>query len=315
MEYVQYEQSNASIPRWVMSLTQSNGLAVTSLVLGILAFLSNGAFLFTVFKQSSLRKMRLNFYLIPLSFIDMYTSIIYIVMGGLYLYLIDTDLDSLGGFALSLIIRFPAQFVSCTLIMLMSWDRYKVVSDPINQSIRHTTCPKIRLLVMILIATAAFALLLVTAFLFLDFFFFIIFLYDFVTIVGTGILNLKIIIVLRKRHELHRGNVSNRNFARQQQQVTIAVIINSFVFVSLVFIFDAFFFLPFFGQEFYPYPLIICTLLNSGLNPVIYNIFGSIYREAFLNTFPCLKTIALWLMSFKINNEPGIELNTINEQP
>lgn len=116
--------------------THLTNLSIITLILGPLGIITNSGFLFTVAKQRSLRKMPLVKYLVNLSCVDLFFSAACTIT-TIVTHLVGKDplLDRANWFNYMFHgVKFPFQIVCCILILLMTWDRYKAVSDPIKYS-------------------------------------------------------------------------------------------------------------------------------------------------------------------------------------
>lgn len=124
---------------------------------------------------------------------------------------------------------------------------------------------------------------------------------DLLTIFSTVFLSALICIQLGRLPELG----SSKRYAREQRNMTKMVVANTLVFCLFVLLLDicSCLFLSTTimfsddGIKIYLFLVFSLTLINSGINPVIYNTFGSVYRTAFLKTFPCFKFAGSWVIA------------------
>lgn len=115
--------------------------------------------------------------------------------------------------------------------------------------------------------------------------------------------------------DLDLGNDARRRHREQQRTLTKMVLVNSAVFFCFVLFHDVM--IPLLivlrqdGLHLYIYTFltVIPTLLNCGVNPIIYNIFGSRYREAFINIFPCCALLRLCRRRDKKSAHLDVEIN------
>lgn len=105
------------------------------------------------------------------------------------------------------------------------------------------------------------------------------------------------LMIYRMLGQLPSGSEeSHRLHLREQSNLTKMVIVNTGVFCFCLSLSDVFTCVYFNIQPknrfnysmHYITVTIVVTLLNSLMNPIVYNAFGSIYRQAFLDTYPCL---------------------------
>lgn len=117
---------------------------------------------------------------------------------------------------------------------------------------------------------------------------------DLSTLLATVILNGCIFKALRtSTGSITERSQFRRRFVKEQRNIAMMVIVNTVVFFCFV-LFNDFYHLYWyckFDFNVWLYISSICSLLNSLLNPIIYNIFGSTFRAAFFKSFPFIKRI------------------------
>ncbi|XP_071838583.1 uncharacterized protein [Apostichopus japonicus] len=279
-----------------------------SLILNLLAITTNVLFLITVKRHPMLRKSAMSIYLVALSVVDLITSFLILVCSIIQLIfkLSDPIVTSRSAVLLSLCWS-SLQYISLCLVILIAYERYKAICKPLEH-IGSVTNLKRRCCLTAIGIFVAFGVL------------FVVFLFssmellggvrslgkiceippssyifissDLITLLIVVILYTKIIKVFNENQNISDwDNIRKRNH-ELQRNLTIMVLVNSAVFIFLVLCQDIAIFLAITvkrddgGLSWEDYLLLIFfpSLLNSGINPVIYNIFGSRYRSALKST-------------------------------
>lgn len=310
-------------------------LSVSTLIFGLLGFISNFIFLITVAKHPKLRKTNLRILLVTLSVIDALISMCYIFISLRWLIDSSKYLITLHE-SLVLLFRFPFQFISCICITLVTTERYQAISNPMKYVNQATM--KVRSCYIFAITICAF-LIVCTCVVFM-----LVFLvhpkWEIITYCQSDLVHIQLqvlgspfhhemtvdtavkifsyvlvsseilaviisvtlsLMIYRKLGKLPNvGDESERLHIREQRNLTIMVFVNTAVFCICVILQDIFTCVYFnLGiddkgnvSKHYICFIAVVTLLNSLLNPLIYNMFGSIYRQAFVETFPFVRRFA-----------------------
>lgn len=312
-------------------------LTTTAVVFGIVALVSNSLFLFTVVKNPHLRQTPVRVYLVSLALIDTCVSVSYTSMALRWLF---DSVHNIYSFNVHLLlfIRFPFQLMSSLLIVLVTFERYRAICQPMahyNSTQKNAKyffwCCEVKSVIAVAVTGAVIALALffeywkpeehacledasVVAFVrrlptrmhvtisdsiyIINIFMAML---DFVTIITSVSLS---VMIYRKLGKVpKKGSVNGgKRYAREQKNMTRMVVANTLVFCLFVLLQDicSCIYLTFEASytyesiKAYLHLLFILTLLNSGANPIIYNVFGSVYRNAFIKSFPCLVFASKW---------------------
>lgn len=298
------------------------------LLLGLLALASNVSFLIIITTHTNLRKSSVCVYLIALSCVDVCTTLLFLTCFCFILVDLSSPYSKYSPHSLmnsTIVVRNAFQFISLFLITLIAFERYKSICRPLeslglspNLKLRCcVTTSVICISVVPLTIISAFASLplldanngylptiLHSSYVFISL--------DVITLLVVVLLSYKVIKVFKMK--VNMGDAVARIHRKQQRQLTIMVLVNSFVFLFLVLFQDIV--IPFLiisgpdGIRTNTYFNLVCfsSLLNSGINPIIYNIFGSRYRKAFSKTFKCCKIRTLWHREGP--QQEDIEMNT-----
>lgn len=291
------------------SHTMSLVVAFTSLLLSFVAFASNFSFLYVVVRQPVLRKFLFQVYLVALSCVDLFLSIGYMLC-GLSSVLTFYNFHKYKGFfsttfLFMLMVSYSTRPVSSFFIIRIAWERYKAVChavESMGSASLFQKCFFVAVMWQVFFSTI-FVLILIALFvtdkLFLPFLGntekYFVYVSDILTVIISVCLYVKIIWRLRKQQNLHPS--SDTRHEKEQQKLTLMVIVNTLAYLLLVFLQD---FIAFFAmehivsddsilQELWYDIASMCACINSGINPLIYNVFGSRYHDAFLDTLPFMK--------------------------
>lgn len=273
------------------------------LMLAVFGCFTNLTFIYIVAKQPSLRKAVLAIYLVSLSVIDIAICISYIV-----LILSCRGLTS-GAFpdkAALFIFANPhtLHVLAISLMILIARQRYTAVSKPLNTYTSNQTS-RTKLVVLL-------SLFLVISFLVLDVLYIVfvpindiyVTVWIYMPLDGISLvvsITMYIIIFYKVKWmptnytdgKSHPRNDRNRRILRN---ITAVLFISTVTFFVMVFFQDVIFLAAYLGTNVDPlvtgiisFVWVYLSILNSSINPIIYNIFGSVFRHAVLETFPCLR--------------------------
>lgn len=312
-------------------ITAVRFIFTVALILATLAFITNGMFLVTVLKHASLRQKSLSIYLVILSCLDVCLSLSYACISIRWLIHHMHGVDR--NVVMELFkIRFPLHFVSCWLVVAIYVERHNAICRPVYAATsRPNFCLLYgALVVFVLVSLAISGVSVVKIFTpfepvtdkckhLKDFYPLwnpdtdlrisegeavpLISYY----LLGTDIITVTILICLSRsifRSLNLAGNFARRGGIRyygEQRNLTKMVFVNTSVFCVCVLVQDIFwwFFINFdFTIDQYGitnlFLVTLLTLLNSGANPIIYNVFGSLYRNALVQTFAWLHPVTVW---------------------
>lgn len=320
-----YEPYNCTSYDYAL-LSYFRRLSVHIFILGSLGFLSNFLFLVTVVKHPELRRNRLRILLAILSVIDTMLSLFNVSLSVTWLMasLRNTINVSLHFF---LSFRYPLQLTSCVIVTIISVERYKSIRDPFKQMRSSTGLNPFSCLVgVVCILVCVWTLVSVcqcyflagnigniiwcvmsnnefmtavvysshssSVFMVLTLVKFILVPSEVITIVISVSMCTLTYRMLRRLPNV--ADESQRRHLKAQRNLTKMVIVNTAVFCVCVLLADvtvlmmSHYIISY--ETMFSYVTVVSSL-NSMLNPIIYNAFGSAYRQAFLKTYPCLKII------------------------
>lgn len=301
-------------------------ISVVILVFSAFALLSNVSFLITVKKTNCLGKS-ISVHFVALSFVDISISISYISFALRWFYYLANRILTVSLFC-SYFFRFPLQVLASMLVVSVTADRYRAVARPIETAASGVSW-RLRLITVVTILTCLMTSLVSIVisitlfdmtydydcvigndtyaifempkpyrhvFVIIQYFMaHILVIVDVISIVtSVGLLAL-IKKMLAQAPDLGMPTY----YQTEQRNVTRMITANTTVFLLCILFHDLMWlanmyrltFLGYTGHNvfFFVFTSSLSSLINSGVNPVIYNIFSVRFRHAFLNTFPCLR--------------------------
>ncbi|PIK35315.1 hypothetical protein BSL78_27861 [Apostichopus japonicus] len=278
------------------------------IILIFFGFLTNGLFLFTILKNGSLRNKAMNRLLMVLSAIDiliLINELLFIV----YPFAVKTD-DVLTSFQTPLVVTSLwvytfFEHLSVGILIVIPYERFRGICFPLNIQSNSTSFRKY--VGLVFAVTIAYVATFACIFYFLPGSLILIWKVLLITpIVVTVLISIilygVIIVVLFKRNDItERGDqLAITRFNTERKSVVIVLAINTLVFcvlnalrkyfdTRLVNVFDENFSqleegagsLEFVDRAWHwASYMAICTILNSTINPIIYNMGGRQYRQA-----------------------------------
>lgn len=294
---------------------QGTDFRILFLLAPIVGFVTNGTFQWTTWRNAPLRRNIFAMNLIILSCFDtlsciFYTVIVYqsIAFLNVYFHYLFVGLNTMHS-------------ISTVLIVLISWERYKAICRPLQMATSDTglfRCLAIHAGWILFMGVVGGPLLLflwdlsyTTRF---PYFYIVLMQFDVAAFFVTMSIYILVAKYLKGEPTSFLKTIRDPHWRRQKEvNLCVMVWINAVVFFSLLVsqhVLPVIAILYLHAPETFLKVQLAFSLSNASVNPIIYNIFGTQYRKAFVKTVLCRKLLVSSNRSMKAQGNHNLSVTT-----